>query len=532
MRKGMSWRISLTVVVMLVAAIFLLPNVPGVSESGLAKFLPKSQINLGLDLRGGIHLTLGVDVDKGLNASLLQAGNEIRDLAGERKITVMRPQVTAEGGLVLVLPSASQAGQFEALLKDRFSFLEVAESQPIAANQRRYTLRYTKAAKDYQAALTLDQAIATIRNRIDQFGVTEPDIRREAGYRIQVQLPGLQDVERAKQLIGQTALLEFRLVREGISEEQMLQGRVPPGVEVLPLLVRGQTGEQASVPIAVEKTPLLTGEYLADAYRSTGDLGAPIVSIALTSRGAEIFERITAEHKGRRLAIVLDGKVHSAPVLQERIAGGRAQISGSFTDEEARDLAIVLRAGSLPAPVSFLEERTVGPSLGQESIDKGVFAALVGGALVVVFMIFYYGISGLIADFTLSITMLLLLAGMAACGATLTLPGLAGIALTLGMAVDANVLIYERIREELRKGLTSMAAIEAGFSRAMVAIVDSNLTTLIAAAILYQFGTGPVRGFAVTLSIGIIASMFSAIFVARIIFELWMRFSSSKRISI
>jgi preprotein translocase subunit SecD len=296
--------------------------------------------------------------------------------------------------------------------------------------------------------------------------------------------------------------------------------------------MRSHSGEQATVPLAVERAPLLTGEYLADAFRSVGDLGVPIVSLTLTGRGAEIFERVTSEHRGRRLAIVLDGRVHSAPVLQERIAGGRAQISGSFTDDEARDLAIVLRAGSLPAPVEFLEERTVGPSLGQESIDKGIYAAVVGGTLVLLFMALYYGLAGIIANFTLCLTMLLLMAGMAAAGATLTLPGLAGIVLTVGMAVDANVLIYERIREELKKGLSSIEAIHAGFSRATVAITDSNLTTLIVAAILYQFGTGPIRGFAVTLSIGIVASMFSAIFVARIVFELWMRFSPSKRVRI
>jgi preprotein translocase subunit SecD len=493
-----------------------------VEESSLARFLPDSKINLGLDLQGGIHLTLGVDVEQGLAASLLQAGNDLRDAAADRQISLMRPQLGADGNLAIVLLNGDQARQFEALLKDSYSILEMVNSQALSANQRRYTLRYTSAVRQYQADMTLDQAIATIRNRIDQFGVSEPDIRRQADYRIQVQLPGLQDTERAKQLIGQTAVLEFRLVPANVTDEQIAVGRIPPGVDILPLIVTSPAGEKTTVPIAVERTPLLTGEYLADAYRTTGQLGAAEVSLTLTSRGATIFEKITGDYTGRRLAIVLDNVVHSAPVLRERISGGRASISGSFTDSEARDLAIVLRAGSLPAPVEIMEERTVGPSLGQESIDKGVCAALVGGVLVVVVMVIYYGSSGVIADFTLAITMMLLLAGLAAAGATLTLPGLAGIVLTLGMAVDANVLIFERIREETKKGFTPKAAVNAGFEHAMVAIVDSNLTTIIAAVILYQFGSGPVRGFAVTLTLGIAASMFTAVFVSRIIFDIWM----------
>ncbi len=250
------------------------------------------------------------------------------------------------------------------------------------------------------------------------------------------------------------------------------------------------------------------------------------------SRGAAVFERVTGENVGKRMAIVLDGKVYSAPNIRERIGGGRASISGSFTTAEAQDLAIVLRAGSLPAPVSVLEERTVGPSLGQESIDGGIRAALVGAAAVVLFMAVYYGLSGVIADVMLMFTMLILMAGMAGFGATLTLPGIAGIVLTIGMAVDANVLIYERIREELRRGLTPLAAIHAGFERASISITDSNLTTIIVAAILYQFGTGPVRGFAVTLTLGILASMFTAVFVSRAVFEVWARRAGAKGISI
>lgn len=277
---------------------------------------------------------------------------------------------------------------------------------------------------------------------------------------------------------------------------------------------------------------MLTGEDVADARPAFDQMNKAYVTLNFNARGARIFERATTENVGRRMAIVLDGKVYSAPVIRERIGGGRASISGNFTTAEAQDLAIVLRAGSLPAPVSVLEERSVGPSLGQESIDSGVRAALVGAAAVVLFMAVYYGLSGLIADGMLCFTMLMVMAGMAAFGATLTLPGIAGIVLTIGMAVDANVLIYERIREELRLGLSPLAAVKAGFDRAAISITDSNLTTIIATVILYQFGTGPIRGFAVTLSLGIIASMFTAIFVSRAIFEEWARHCGPKGISI
>ena len=277
---------------------------------------------------------------------------------------------------------------------------------------------------------------------------------------------------------------------------------------------------------------MLSGEDVEDARPAFDQMNQSYVSLTFNSRGGRVFEKVTSENVGRRMAIVLDEKVYSAPVIRERIGGGRASISGSFTTEEAQDLAIVLRAGSLPAPVTVLEERTVGPSLGQESIDSGVIASLVGAVLVLSFMGIYYRMSGLVADLMLVFTILILLAGMGAFGATLTLPGIAGIVLTIGMSVDANVLIFERIREELRNGYTPLAAVRAGFERAAIAIIDSNLTTIITAVILYQFGTGPVRGFAVTLSLGILASMFTAIFVSRGIFECMAQRAGSRGLSI
>ena len=307
---------------------------------------------------------------------------------------------------------------------------------------------------------------------------------------------------------------------------------LPAGTARYPLIVKGPHGEQSESSIVLDTESLMGGEDITNARPAFNEYGQAYVALEFNSRGASNFERITGEHIKKRMAIVLDGKVYSAPVIQDRIAGGKASITGSFTTEEAQDLAIVLRAGSLPTPVSILEERTVGPSLGKESISSGIKASLVGAAAVVLVMPLYYGLSGLVADIMLCFTITILLAGMTLFGATLTLPGIAGIVLTIGMSVDANVLIFERIREELRAGMTALEAVKAGFSRASISIIDSNLTTLITAAILYQFGTGPIRGFAVTLSLGILASMFTAVFDSRAVFETWISRSSSQKISI
>ena len=340
-------------------------------------------------------------------------------------------------------------------------------------------------------------------------------------------MPGVKDPGRAKSLIGRTALLEFKLVDEEHSLEEALKGNIPEGDEILnEVRVDRQSGRRSSSPLLLKSKTLLTGESLESATVQIGDrFGEPHVSIKFNSQGAADFERITGENVKKRLAIVLDGSVHSAPVIQERISGGNAQITGSFTMDEARDLAIVLRAGALPAPVSILEERTVGPSLGRDSIEQGIWSCLIGSLCVVLFMIIYYRLSGMVADLALILNIVLTLGTLAAFRATLTLPGIAGIVLGVGMAVDANVLICERIREELRLGKTPHAAVDAGYAKAFLTIFDSNLTTLIAAMFLFGFGTGPVKGFAVTLSIGLIASMFTAVFVTRIIYDyfIWNR---------
>ena len=528
---GLRWRLGISVLVFVLCLVYALPSIPGIGTA-LERILPSSKINLGLDLKGGIHLTLGVDVAKAVSNALALAGQDVRRVAQDEKIVVLRPRVVGGTTLEFVLPRAETEAKLQELLARHFPQLDVEAPQRGDAGQLRYVAHFTSDEVTRLENMALDQALRTIRNRIDQFGVAEPDIRKQADNRIQVQLPGISDPRRAVQIIGQTAHLEFHLVRDDVDPGKAV---LPSGVVVLPLLESASAqGKEAQKEgrIAVEKDAMLTGEDVADARPAFDQMNQAYVTLNFNGRGGRIFERVTGENVGRRMAIVLDGKVYSAPVIRERIGGGRARISGNFTTAEAQDLAIVLRAGSLPAPVSVLEERSVGPSLGQESIDSGVRAALVGAALVIIFMAIYYGISGIIADLMLCFTMLIVMAGMGAFGATLTLPGIAGIVLTIGMAVDANVLIYERIREELHHGLTPLAAVKAGFDRAAISITDSNLTTIIATVVLYQFGTGPIRGFAVTLSLGIIASMFTAIFVSRAIFQEWARHCGPKGISI
>ena len=527
--KSLSWRVVVSLLVLLASIVYVLPSLPGIGGSPLGKVLPEARISLGLDLKGGMHLTLGVEVEKAVTNSLSLMGQDLRASASEKGITVLRSRLTPDNRLEFLLPRAEQRAELEELLAKDFPQLSVDAPTPVDAGGLRFTAALTPVAKSKIEEMALDQAVRTIRNRIDQFGVAEPDIRKQADFRIQIQLPGLTDSQRAIQLVGQTAQLTFHLVRDDVNP----QGVLPPGVALYPMVTVRPDGSTSESMIALDKEPLMTGEDISDA-RPTFDNrdNKPSVGLSFNSRGAAMFERITGEHIHKRMAIVLDGKVHSAPTIQSKIGGGKASITGSFTPSEAQDLAIVLRAGSLPAPVSVLEERTVGPSLGQESIDSGINAALVGAAAVVVFMAIYYGMSGVIADIMLCFTMLIVMAGMAGFGATLTLPGIAGIVLTIGMAVDANVLIYERIREELHLGLSPLAAVKAGFERATISITDSNLTTIIATVILYQFGTGPIRGFAVTLSLGIVASMFTAIFVSRAIFEYWARKCGPKGISI
>ncbi len=361
-----------------------------------------------------------------------------------------------------------------------------------------------------------DRVAEIVRNRIDEFGVLEPVISKQGKDQVVVQLPGVTDRERAKEIVAKTAHLEFKIVSDDARLiERAETGEIPKGYEYK------ESKEGMGGELLLSKEASLTGEYLTNASVDFDQYGQAVVSLQFDKQGAGIFDEITFQNIGRQLAIVLDGKVHSAPVIRDRIPNGQAQISGNFTTEEASDLALVLRAGSLPAPVRIIEERTVGASLGQDSIESGIKAALVGILFVFLFMPLYYLLAGLVVDVGLIIYAVVMLGALCAFNATLTLPGIAGFILSIGMAVDANVLIFERIREEMQSGKTPRAAVSAGYHRAFSAILDSNVTTLVTSAILFIFGTGPVQGFAVTLSIGIIASMFSALLVTRAIFD-WL----------
>jgi preprotein translocase subunit SecD len=477
---------------------------------------PRQPINLGLDLQGGIHLVLGVDLDKGVENVLDRMAGDLRTALQKKGIGA---QVTRPGGTGLVVQLASPQAFTDAqrVLAD-FAEFDTRSLDP-AAGRIELVLKDRVVAERRNSFV--DQALKVIRNRVDQFGVAEPTIQKQGDNRILVQLPGVQDPARAKALIGKTAVLEFKLVDEAVDAARAVQEGPSPGDELLyGRRVDRPTKTEVKVPYVVKKETLLTGDLISDASVRVTDAGEPYVSVGFDSVGARIFGEVTERNVGKSLAIILDGNVHSAPVIRERIPSGQAQISGGFTFEEASDLAIVLRTGALQAPVQVLEERTVGPSLGADSIRKGVVSTIAGALAVFLFMMIYYRLAGVIADVALVLNLVILLAAMVWFQATLTLPGIAGIVLTIGMAVDTNILIFERIREEFRLGKTVRAAIEAGFRRAFTTVIDTHVTVVVSGAILYQFGTGPVKGFAVSLMIGIVASLFTAVFFTRLVFDL------------
>lgn len=534
MKASLWYRIVGVIVLLAAAFVYLFPSLTSDLPEWWKRFLPSNKIRLGLDLQGGTHLVLTVDVDKALENVLERTADELRREAGEKQLALAQVQ-RVDKSIEVQIESPEVRSAFEDFLRDNFPNLAVADSQTrngVAV----FSLKLTNIEERRLREFTVEQALETIRNRIDQFGVTEPIIQRQGSQDIVVQLPGIQDPQRAKALIGRTALLEFKLLAELPDAEAYLSGQkpLPPGIEIL----TGYGGERVGRRVEktkylVESKVLLTGDAIADAQvRPGSQLEGPYVALELTPRGAKQFEEITAANVKRRLAIILDNTVYSAPVIQERIPGGRASITGNFDIKEARDLAIVLRAGALPAPVHIAEERTVGPSLGRDSIRQGLISVIVGGSLVVAFMVVYYKFAGVLADLALILNIIFLMAALSALQATLTLPGIAGIVLTLGMAVDANVLINERIREELRLGRTARAAIEAGYERALPAILDSNITTFLSGLILFQFGAGPIKGFAVTLCIGIVTSVFTAVVGTRIVYDWLLAYRKLERVSI
>ncbi len=524
--KTLSWRPISVLVVILTALIFVLPTLrPGT--------WPHKKINLGLDLQGGMHLVLEVDTDKAVEDTIDRIAQELRTSLRKERVRVVGIDRVEKNRIAVRLQGEENIAQFNKLLDAEFKDLRIADTSE-AEGIETIKLDLPDEETEHIKRLAAEQALETIRNRIDQFGVSEPDIRNQGKKRILIQLPGIKDTKRAKELIGKTALLEFKLVDEAGDISAALKGSLPPGTQLLYQIKEDPaTNRIIKTPYLVKKRALLTGAYLTDAkVQIDSQYNEPYVSIEFDKKGGRIFSQITEQNVKKRLAIVLDSKIYSAPVIQEKISGGSARITGNFSTDEAHDLAIVLRAGALPAPVEIIEERTVGPSLGADSIKKGLVSMCIGGVFVILFMVIYYKGSGIIADVALILNILLIAGGLAGFQATLTLPGIAGIILTIGMAVDANVLIFERIREEMTLGKTPRAAVDAGYSRATLTILDANVTTLIAALVLFQFGTGAVRGFAVTLSLGVLASLFTALILSRSIFDYFLISRKVKTISI
>ena len=548
--KNLKWKI-LFVLIVLLGALYLDLTKP---------------INLGLDLRGGTHLVLQIDTKRALESETSAALREIKRRLEEENIPLVSA-VRRGTEIEIELLSPEYTQKAVSIIKEDYS-----QMFDVMAEGKKIVLKMKPSYKAKEIDRLAEQALETIRNRVDQLGVAEPVIVRNGKDRIIVELPGIKNPERAKKVIGKVANLEFKevvdtartpdelitklggtvpqgatvvvepspkgpqfyIVKDGKKEkikvknlEELVEkfgGHVPDSQQILYQEIKNKAGKVVGYRFFIlKREPILTGAYLKDAYPSQDETGMPAVSFVLKSEGARIFKNYTKNHIGTRLAIVLDNKVQSAPVIRSEI-GARGQITGQFTYQEARDLSIVLRAGALPAPVKIIEETTVGPSLGKESVERGIKAGVAGIIIVMLFMAVYYKTAGVIADLALLMNVVLLWAMMVVLGATLTLPGIAGFILTVGMAVDANVIIFERIREELRKGRNIFSAVEAGFSRAWGTILDANITTLIAAAVLFQFGTGPIKGFAVTLSLGILSSMFTAVFVTKVFLDLLVKY--------
>lgn len=472
----------------------------------------EGKVNLGLDLQGGMFLDIEVEVHKAVSEVVRRTAQELEDLLIDNQVDYIDLE-QIENTVVLSLETGESINLDESPY-DRFL---VQFDQSVEDTLVRLTLKKEEIKRIRTSAV--QQALEVLRNRIDGLGISEPSLQLHGENSIIIQLPGLKDRDKAIELIGPQAVLEFYLVNDDATVNTY--NRMSQVVKFEEVWDKTKQVLVRKVPYVLEKKVLLTGEFIRDAtVRFDPQDNQPYVALSFDSIGADRFAKITRRHRGKRLAIVLDGKVQSAPVIREEITGGEASISGHFTMDEASNLALVLRSGSLPAPIEIREERTVGASLGEDSVRQGLMSLVIGGILVLVFMIIYYRVAGIFADVALIFNLILIVATLGAFGATLTLPGMAGIVLTIGMAVDANVLIFQRVREELKRTGHPRAAIKEGFDKAFRTIFDANITTLFAALALLQFGTGPIKGFAVTLSIGILASMFTAIVVTRFLFDL------------
>ncbi len=578
MTKKWWWKTFSIVVLFLAAIVYLLPSIMGTDKMPVWF---KDKINkgfkLGLDLQGGIHMVLGVDIDKAVRDKIDLTVNEMKEVLNAEKIKFS--QVTVKRGqskLSLTFPDQDNLDKFKSEIINQDSRFQIDLTRGMEVIVSMVPEFIDKISKN-----AVEQTIKTLRNRIDQFGVSEPTIQKRGDNQVLVQLPGVEDPDRAKNLLGRTAQLEFKIVEDEVDFiKKIKKEELPKGIKLDYYTYSGKDDRQITeaflqgtdkkaiqdflkdkIPdthqVAYQKEEKnlkvsyrtyifknradLTGDYLVNAeVLINQERNQPYVSLEFDKAGSKLFAKVTGDNVKRRMAIVLDGIVDSAPVINERIPHGRAQITlGSLKSyqellKDAQDMAIVLKAGALPAPIEILEERTVGPTLGMDSIEKGTRSIMIGAIIVLIFMVIYYKMAGMIANLALALNLVFIMAILAGFEATLTLPGLAGIVLTLGMAVDANVIIFERLREEMRsdKPPPPQTVVNNGFSKAFTAIFDANITTLIAGIVLYQYGSGPIRGFAVTLCIGIISSMFTALVVTRLVFELIASSKRVKRLSI
>ncbi|HET7335742.1 MAG TPA: protein translocase subunit SecD [Rhizomicrobium sp.] len=533
-----TWSRVLTALIVLAGILIALPNaLPESINKQIPGWLPSSTVNLGLDLQGGSYLLLEVELDKVQKDRLDTLVADIRNVLRKARIGYTDLHAGPDTASVRILDT----DRFEEAKKLIEGLNPTLTGSVLSVGARDYDvsepgnsriqLKMSDAYKVQTRTDIVGQSIEVVRRRIDEMGTREPSIERQGDDRILVQVPGLSDPSRLKALLGKTAKMTFQLVDESASIPDAVKGIVPIGSELL--YMDSKVPNSPPVPIVVQKRVMVTGDRLTDARAGFDQqTGEAVVNFRFDSLGARQFGDVTKNNVNRRFAIVLDNKVITDPVIRTPILGGSGQISGSFNAQSANDLAVLLRAGALPAPLKVLEERTVGAELGADSVKAGKYSAMGGLVLVGLFMFLRYGMFGLFSDVALALNIVLLMAALTLFGATLTLPGIAGIVLTMGMAVDANVLIYERIREEHRNGRSIIASIDTGFRRAMATIVDANMTHLIASLILFQLGSGPVRGFAVTLGVGIITSFFTAVMVTRLIVIIWLKTSRPKTLTI
>lgn len=506
--------------IIFVAVFCVLLAVPTMSPK-LAPYFPSwiGPVSLGLDLKGGAQLLLEVDTNTMFAEKTEQLYEEVRSNLIDRKKGVIRfSNLRNHDGVVsLVVRDEKEVSAAKGRLKAAFG-----NTVDMDSDGKTISLSYSEMQKQEMIKDALARSVEIVRRRIDALGTKEPSIQSQGGKYILVQLPGVDNPEHIKNLIGQTAKMTFHLVNENVSNEQIASGRAPNGTEFMPYMDMG--GQLIPVYSRVE----VSGESLKDSQAEFDQNNMPVVSTVFDASGARRFAKLTTEHVNERFAIVLDGKVLSAPVIREPIPGGRGQISGGFTLQGAKDLAVLLRSGALPAPLQVIEERVVGAGLGADTIAAGKIGAIAGVLFIFIFLFFVYRAFGVIAGIALMVNLAMIVGVTALFGATLTLPGIAGIVLTLGMAVDANVLPFERIRDEVRSGTPSLRAVNIGFDRAMKTVLDGNLTTLICGLVLFQFGAGPIRGFAVTLSIGILTTLFTCVWLSKVLIDWYMNGKNKK----